>query len=135
MCHLIVYLSLLPNLSYFSFILFSASSFLNFFLLTLDTEASSSQNSSTGNKEKESETAGKNLENESKPLLTKKIVLGILSELVKSYSSVAQLIAEYEIQRPGKQSNPQVGGGGGERCRLAEAYTHNKLTNTRFILI
>ena len=79
------------------------------FLVTIDNEASSSQNSSTGSKDKDSEAAGKKIENESKPLLTKKIVLGILSELVKSYSSVAQLVAEYEIQTPGKQSSPQVG--------------------------
>ena len=77
-------------------------------LITIDNEASS-QNSSTGSKDKDSEAAGKKIENESKPLLTKKIVLGILSELVKSYSSVAQLVAEYEIQTPGKQSSPQVG--------------------------
>ena len=86
--------------------LFSCSTFS--FLITIDNEASS-QNSSTGSKDKDSEAAGKKIENESKPLLTKKIVLGILSELVKSYSSVAQLVAEYEIQTPGKQSSPQVG--------------------------
>ena len=71
-------------------------------------ESSCSQSSSASSKDKNKESDGKKMENDSKPLLNKKSVLGILSELVKSYSGVAQLIAEYEIQRPGKQHNSQV---------------------------
>jgi hypothetical protein len=83
----------------------------NFPFINVDIESSCSQSSSTGSKDKSKETEGNKIENESKPLLNKKTVLGILSELVKSYSGVAQLIAEYEIQRPGKQNNFQVGNG------------------------
>jgi hypothetical protein len=71
-------------------------------------ESSCSQSSSASSKDKNKESEGAKMENDSKPLLNKKTILGILSELVKSYSGVAQLIAEYEVQRPGKQNNSQV---------------------------
>ena len=75
----------------------------------VDSESSCSQSCATGSKEKTKEATADKMENECKPLLNKNTVLGLLSELVKSYSGVAQLIAEYEIQRPGNLSNSQVG--------------------------
>ena len=41
-------------------------------------------------------------------MLNKRTVLSILSELVKSFSGVAQLIAEYEIQKIGQENCSQV---------------------------
>lgn len=77
--------------------------------MIIDGESSSSQSSSKENKDKSKESGDKEkLDNESKPLLNKNTVLGILSELVKSYSGVAQLIAEFEIQKPVKQVKSQM---------------------------
>ena len=76
----------------------------------LDGESSSSQNSPRENKEKSKDSGNKDkVDNDSKPLLNKNTIIGMLSELVKSYSGVAQLIAEYEVQKPLNQVRSQVG--------------------------
>lgn len=75
----------------------------------IDGESSLSQSSSKENKDKKKESENKDkLDAGCKPLLNKNYVLGILSELVKSYSGLAQLIAEFEVQKPVKEAKSQV---------------------------
>lgn len=83
--------------------------------LCLDSDASSQ--SSTSRKHKKSKETKETKETkedgtviDSKPLLNRNAILGILSELTKSYSGVALIVAEHEIQKPGKQGNSMVSG-------------------------
>ena len=80
-----------------------------FFVLLTDSDSPSSQNSSKESKGKLKDgEKNREVENEDKPLLNKTSVLCMLGELVKSYSGVAQLIDEFEVQHSMTQSRSQV---------------------------